>query len=651
MHELIHPATGLSMGDPYASPLEKKPTAQAAADFFGSLILSASGWRGVFGRSDDDLSEELSPEAAYAGARMASVFADWLLARYEPARAEPARAELARSGQPPAVALGVDTRPTGPAIAHCMARVFLAKGIAVRYAFVCAAPEIMAWARHAGKLEAGHPERLDAFCYISASHNPPGHNGVKFGLTDGGVLSGPEAAILITALKDGAAAPEDIDLMQELCAATSGKAMGALFSDSGRHKRLAMSAYALFAREVAGGSERLDEQESALDALAQAVGQAGCGIVADMNGSARSVSIDYNFLTGLGVTLRAINDRPRGFAHRIVPEGASLEPCRRELEAARAEDGRYRLGYVPDCDGDRGNLVVMDGNVARPLKAQETYALALLAELSDLARRSGPETRLAAVGNDATSLRAEAICKALGASFFRAETGEANVVGLARKLRAQGWAVRVLGEGSNGGVITWPAAVRDPINTIAAVLKLMYLRDEGNTPGPWKYWLERSGQAGFYKENFELSDILSSLPPWTSTSVFEERAALRVRTRDHAALKDAYQTRFERGWPKLAAMLGERYGALSWRAMASSGTGERLLEGRFGQSGSGGLRIALADASGTVRAFLWMRGSGTEPAFRVMADLEGDEVELELRVLALHATWLLEADASCCEGV
>ena len=56
--------------------------------------------------------------------------------------------------------------------------------------------------------------------------------------------------------------------------------------------------------------------------------------------------------------------------------------------------------------------------------------------------------------------------------------GEANVVNLARNLREQGYQVRILGEGSNGGTITNPAAVRDPLNTIFALLKLLSIKDE-----------------------------------------------------------------------------------------------------------------------------------------------------------------------------
>ena len=72
----------------------------------------------------------------------------------------------------------MDTRPTGPAIAETMLRVFLAKKIAVSYTGIIASPEIMVYAHSA-----------DGFVYISASHNPIGYNGIKFGLNDGGVLN------------------------------------------------------------------------------------------------------------------------------------------------------------------------------------------------------------------------------------------------------------------------------------------------------------------------------------------------------------------------------------------------------------------------------------------------------------------------------
>ncbi|HOZ71221.1 MAG TPA: hypothetical protein PK179_01795 [Spirochaetales bacterium] len=638
---IIHPATGFAIGDPYTDPLATRPTPEKARAFFDTLILSASGWRGVFGSSDDDLGEAITPAAAYAVARMADTFAGFLM-RGRAGAESPVRA--------PVVALGVDTRPTGPAIADVMARVFLARGLSVRYAFVCAAPEIMAWVRRAGALPADSPERLDAFCYVSASHNPPGHNGVKFGLSDGGVLPGPEAKALIASLKDGACTAADIAAMAALSAAAEPRAVAALYSGCATAKRRAISDYTLFAREVAGASPELAEQERELDALEAAIAARGAGVVAEMNGSARSLSIDGDYLASIGVATLRLNDEPRRFAHRIVPEGESLEPCRLALAEARRADPRFSLGYVPDCDGDRGNIVYWDeaDGEAKALEAQDTFALAALAELSCSAARAfarGESPRLAVACNDATSLRVEALASALGAQAFRAETGEANVVGLARSLRERGYEVRVLGEGSNGGVITHPASVRDPLNTMTALLKLLYLRDDGDAPGPFRLWLERSGQGEAYREDFGLADVLASLPRFSTTSVFEDRAALRVRSRDHAALKNAYESIFRRRWPTIAKELEPRLGPLSWKALASSGQSERELPGRFGDSGSGGLKLLLSNAAGQPAGFLWMRGSGTEPVFRVMADVRGADATLEGLLLRHHTEMVTEADS------
>ena len=682
-----HPSTGFAMGDPYLDPLSSSPSPAAASAFFDSLILSASGWRGVFGQSDDDMGETIDSAQAYAVARMALVFADRLL---ETSSGSAVEGTLGPGkGRLPVVAVGMDTRPTGPAIADVMVRVFLARGLAVRYAFMTAAPEIMAWARQSGSLPVDHPDHLDAFCYISASHNPPGHNGVKFGLIDGGVLDPAETKLLIGRLRDSACTALDIERLAELSATPEPAAVAGVYSSAMANKRKAISAYTLFTREVAGLSNQLLEQEAELDALAAAIKaqsrpaseleesddpmsrgdkNAGfleegdrdteddqpdgdIGIVVDFNGSARALSIDGDFLSGLGINLQAINSTPRYYAHRIVPEGESLDQCRRELAATRRSGRNCLLGYVPDCDGDRGNIVYWDSlaKESKALEAQETFAVAVLAELASAEHRAlltaEKGKAMAVVGNDATSMRIDHIAKAFDARVFRAETGEANVVGLARQLRAEGYTVRILGEGSNGGVITHPAGVRDPLNTITAMLKLLYLRDQGKVPGPYKLWLQKTGRAEAYRDNFGMADIIASLPPYATTSVFEPRAALRVNTHDQKALKKAYGRLFRAAWPSLAKELEPTLGSLSCRVLASQGKDEKALDGDFDESGTGGIKILLENASGVALAFLWMRGSGTEPVFRVMVDVRGGDQAMEELLLQWHTKLVRQADA------
>ena len=91
-------------------------------------------------------------------------------------------------------------------------------------------------------------------------------------------------------------------------------------------------------------------------------------------------------------------------------------------------------------------------------------------------------------------MRVERIAARFGVDVHRAEVGEANVVARARELRRDGYLVRFLGEGSNGGNITHPAAVRDPIQTILAVLKLLYGPDGPHAEGPARLWLSLAGR-------------------------------------------------------------------------------------------------------------------------------------------------------------
>ncbi len=643
MSKITHPGTGFAVGDPDIVPLDPDalPSAAEVGAAASTLILSASGWRKVFavdGDEDSDGGEVSGPDLVLAGA------------------AAMAFAALLRSRSPaasPAVLVGIDSRPTGPALADAMIRVFLGSGLSPRYLFIVAAPEIMAYAR----AEAG----IDGFCYVSASHNPRGHNGLKFGLRDGGVLGAADSTGLIGSFRSSLAGPSLPARVLALMEAAEARDVARVFSACLGWKRRSVSAYTLFAHEVISGSSDPVEQERFFDEMSRAAALRPVGVVAELNGSARCLSIDRDFLEGVGVLAKAVNDRPRDFAHRIVPEGESLNEARRELEAAASADPAFVAAYVPDCDGDRGNLVVLgrDGS-ARPVEAQEVFALCCVAELSQLVRdgrltyeaAGNAREKVAVAVNDATSMRIDAIARAFGVEVFRAETGEANVVGLAASLRKKGYIVRILGEGSNGGNITHPSAVRDPLSTLGAVLKLLLLRGSGDgREGLFEIWMRRSrptdaDRMAPFGSDFGIGDVLASLPAFATTGVFEPRAALLVRSPDHAGLKARYSRIFVREWGERRTELAERFGFASWEAFATEGQTEKRIGADFAASGRGGLRIAFADSDGAPLAFLWMRGSGTEPVFRVMADIEGGTAADEEYLLAWHCSMLRAADGA-----
>jgi phosphoglucomutase len=609
-------------------------------DVLGKMILSASGWRGIFSScgNEEGTTDEIDKAHRLISAAAAYTFAEYL------------RASSANS-QKVLVLLGTDTRPTGKAIANAMIPVLLALGCDVQYAGVTAAPEIMAWARKYGLNGA-----VAGFVYVSASHNPIGHNGIKFGLADGGVLAAEETGKLIVNFRSFLEKDDFLNKIESLVSAAGNERIQKVYSDCAQAKKEAFDAYYNFCGDVAWGSN----VNGAFDIAAvikNSIAEQPLGIVCDFNGSARTVSIDRDFFTALGLKFECINSEPGQIVHRIVPEGESLEPCRLLVKKAHERDASFMLGYVPDCDGDRGNLVIWDDSIkkARSLEAQEVFALACVAELSYLVWTGGlsfdngkPLAKAAVTVNDPTSMRIDRIAEAFGASVFRAEVGEANVVGLARRLREQGYIVRILGEGSAGGNITHPSAVRDPVHTVLAIVKLLALRSIAGKPGLFEIWCEHSGQSEKYRDDFTLADIIASLPQFVSTSAYSESAVLRIKTEDHALLKDRYQEIFLREWEEQKDKI-KTYGICCWEAIAYNGMNEKRNPVRFGEAGRGGFKISFKDGAGREIAFIWMRGSATEPVFRIMADTEGfgeKGRQFERFLLDWQRCMIVEADNS-----
>ncbi|AEF85696.1 phosphohexose mutase family protein [Treponema primitia ZAS-2] len=608
------------------------------------MILSASGWRGIFAETgnEEDTGDAIKPVHGVIAALAAEVFAGYLIRKNSGLK------------KAPVVILGMDTRPTGPAIADPMIRLLLVSGCRVRYTGITAAPEIMAFARLAR--ETPNFVKADGFVYISASHNPIGHNGLKFGLDDGGVLPASETKLLIEEFRRRLAEPDRISRIVEAANQADSLALDEVYAAEKQVKQEAFQAYLDFTREVCAGSSDLPHEGPGEipELIARGLQDQPLGVAADFNGSARTVSIDREFLGSLGVTLHGMNDKPGEIAHRIVPEGESLDPCCKFLEKLHENDPSVMLGYVPDCDGDRGNLVFWDHGEqkARALEAQEVFALACVSELAHLVwtgelkydNKGNALTKAAVAVNDPTSMRIDRIARAFDVSVFRAEVGEANVVGLARKLREQGYLVRILGEGSAGGNITHPSAVRDPINTLVSLIKLLAIRSEGERKGFFELWCNLSDQAEIYRPDFTLSDIIAALPAFISTGTYTPEAVLQVKTTDHGLLKSRYQKIFLREWEERKELLRTRYGITGWEAAVYNGMEEKRGISDFSIAGKGGLKISFINKTGHAAACIWMRGSGTEPVFRVMADVEGSDRRIERALIEWQRKMVSEAD-------
>ncbi len=591
--------------------------------YLDNMILSASGWRTVFAASldEEDAGTTVTEEHLALATLASTAYALYM------------KEKLSKKI---CIVVGMDSRPTGKALADPMIKALLAQGIDVQYVGIIAAPEIMAYANN-----------TDGFVYISASHNPIGHNGIKFGFSDGGVMPASEAKILISKFRELCATENPEQDAKNIQDSINAEIMNTIYAKKDENKQNAFNYYKNFSKQVISGETDSGKQDALFNAIAESTKKNSLTVVCDMNGSARCLSIDKSFMSSIGIKHESFNDTVGTIAHAIIPEGKNLQHCAKKMEDLQKDGIKDALlGYLPDCDGDRGNIVFWNTKTqkAEILQAQEVFALSVLSEFAYSLYRTKEELKLGVAVNCSTSMRIEEIANAFGAGVFRAEVGEANVVNCAREQRANGYTVPILGEGSNGGNITHPAAVRDPINTLFALIKLLVLRSTDSKPGLFEIWCKKSNQMDKYKTDFTLVDIIETLPKYVSTGVSEKRALLKVKTSDNIQLKRNFQKAFLSSWQEKQTYLADKFGIKNWEAVATVGTKEIKGIEDFGVSGTGGLKIRFMNAQNEVIAFMWMRGSGTEPVFRVMVDMKAQTVEAEKELIAWETELLEEAD-------
>jgi phosphoglucomutase len=640
-----------------------KATGNNLQSTISKMTFSASGWRGVFSQDGDgesknpDISDDHKTISALAGI----VFADHL---------------KSRQIKKPSIIVGMDSRPTGPEIASALIKALLSQNCDIIFTGICAAPEIMAFARSFGNIDPISPEifnypentncsphimaaskkspsKADAFILISASHNPIGYNGLKFGLLDGGVLNGNEVSKLIDRFNEYINKDKIKSFVFNLLNSVSNENFNAIMQKRDFHKKNALTSYREFIKQVITGRNG-NKADILFQQIQNALKKYPIGIAADFNGSARAESIDKDFFSSLNINFSAINDKSGEIVHRIVPEGQSLIPCCLLLENQNHQDSHYILAYVPDCDGDRGNLVLWDNkqNKARALEGQEVFSLCCVSEFAHLVWTGEvsyddcgkPQQKIAVAVNDATSLRIDKIAAFFGVETYRAETGEANVVSLARNLRDRGYAVRILGEGAAGGNITHPSAVRDPIATVMALVKLFSIRSNETQKGFFEIWCEKSGQLDKYKQDFSFSDIIETLPPFVTTNAYSPEAVLIIKATNHSILKKHYQEVFEKEWQNKKHEFKHKYNITGFFVSGFNGTEERCPIVNWEESGRGGLKITFYNGNNTNVAAIWMRGSGTEPVFRIMADVDGNNLQFERALIEWQREMVLEAD-------
>jgi phosphomannomutase len=609
----------LFIADSTNNPMQQTlPTQEQISKKASSMILSASGWRKVFAESgnEEDDKETLSIEDKYLAGYIALSLAKHL-GCFDGNKKQDHKRKT--------ILIGMDSRPTGPAISDVICRVLISLDIEVKNLFISAAPEIMAYS-------AIEKNNIDAFLYISASHNPVGHNGIKFGF-DGGVYTAATINPLIKDFKEFSSNKKYINIVKDLVDKTNISKYEDLLNKIPELKAHSLKLYRKFILKTAAKGQ---EDETFLEDIKIKIKNNPIGIVGELNGSARGCSVDKDFLTEIGAKCLMANDKPREIVHAIIPEGENLELCRTLLENKHKEDKSFVVGYVPDNDGDRGNLVYIKKSTqkAEILKAQEVFALVVMAELSAL-RSKDSKSKLAVSVNGPTSMRIDEICKALDVEVFRAEVGEANVVELAQMKRDEGYIVRVLGEGSNGGNITNPAKVRDPLNSIMTLISIL------TDKSIFEEYIRRTN----YKKNeLSIENMINSLPQYTTTDAFSESAKLHVKS-SHKDLKNNYEKLFLEFFKDNMSIFN-KYGIESYAEVQNEGTNTNFGIGENFRSTpyTGGLKTIFFDPDKNPVAFCWMRGSGTEPVFRILVDCKNGTPDLYEYLLKSHAKLIKIAD-------
>ncbi len=366
-----------------------------------TLIFSVSGVRGVVGKA-------LTPEVA---ARYAAAFG-WMVSGGKPGAA---------------VVLGRDSRPSGKMLSLAAAAGLHSVGCQVIDCGLVPTPTVQLAVEH---------HRAAGGIVVTASHNPPEWNALKF--------VGPDGIFL-----DAAQGKRVEDLVRD--------------PGGGGVPRVGWN-------EVGASKPDLEAARRHIDAVVELsvldverIGKSRFKVALDGVGGAAGPVL-RELLEVLGCEVHGLNLDPDGMFSRApepLPENLGTLG---ELVRQTGAD----LGMGLDPDGDRLALVDEHG---RPIGEDYTLAFAVRAVLSGA--RAG---RSPVVCNLSTSLVVEDAAREFGAPVERVPVGEAHV---AREMKRVGSIVG--GEGNGGVILSSLHLGRDAL--VAAALVLQLLATGGRTAG------------------------------------------------------------------------------------------------------------------------------------------------------------------------
>ncbi len=315
------------------------------------------------------------------------------------------------------IALSRDSRPTGVAISRCIASALASTGCCVLDLGIAATP----MTAYISKVL-----RLDGAIIVSASHNPPEWNALKF-LGSHGVPLNPQATM-------------------------------SLYRDAASRR------FRLTEPLSIGWVKRMDLEDVYLSGLLDLVDRdiiasRGLKTVVDGGGGAGGI-LSSKALSTVGCKVLSLSSIGIGF----YPRGIEPIPENLEKTAKLVYETGADVGFAYDCDADRVTLITGEGEVLR-----EDYTLALT--IMHILSKRRIDT---IVVNVATSMIIDDIALSYKAKVVRVPVGEANVVEAMLKLKAE-----VGGEGSCGGVIlSWFNMVRDGLASTMNIVEMIASRNE-----------------------------------------------------------------------------------------------------------------------------------------------------------------------------
>ncbi len=260
-------------------------------------------------------------------------------------------------------------------------------------------------------------QKFDGAIIITASHNPPEYNGLKFVTKTGMFINEDEVAEIKKLLTE----PKSIS-----------ETKGSITLDE-----------KLGERHVSHIVDHIDRE---------LIKQAKFKVVLDPINSAGSI-LTPKLLKQLGCEVVVINGTPDGnFAHMPEPLAVNLSGLGEKVREIDAT-----VGFAQDPDADR--LVVCD-ETGKIVLEEYTLSLAIKSVLS---KKPGD-----IVINMSTSSTNEVLAKQVGGKTFRTKVGEANVVTgiLSRD-------ARIGGEGGGGVIYPTINPCRDSLTGIALILELL----------------------------------------------------------------------------------------------------------------------------------------------------------------------------------